>query len=203
MFPGPTWRTLLPLVSDFVVPVPDDQPAFGCVLPIDHTKDRRMSDNLHGGCPIAGRNAESRGLLHRHHAGWHCDPTKPPILDVASLGLASPAAARAVQPERRRVLSLRGPPLSLDASQQPPSLGQRSSRSRDVAKASGPAEVHQLNVRLQPSARVSSSCNASPIPALRAEAGPAVMSCRPHSPKLTPRDELLLPGRCLSLRRLP
>ena len=77
---------------------------------------------------------------HRHRAEQRRDLMKPPVLDVTS-----PAAGRAVRPQCRVIVGLRGYHRLLHARQDLLCLGQRQPQIRNVAKVVGPADLHHVD----------------------------------------------------------
>ena len=77
---------------------------------------------------------------HGHPAEQRRDLMKPPVLDVAS-----PAAGRAIRPQNRMIVGLRGNHRLLNTRQKLLCLGQRQPQIRDIAKVVGPADLQHVD----------------------------------------------------------
>src|SRR5689334_1954370 len=85
-------------------------------------------------------SAEKSRQPHRHPAEQRRDLMKPPVLDVAF-----PAAGRAIRPQNRMVVGLRGNDRFLNTRQKLLCLRQRQPQIRDIAKVVGPADLQHLD----------------------------------------------------------
>src|SRR5271166_3924081 len=79
---------------------------------------------------------------HLHTTEQRRDPMKPPVLDVTST-----AARRAVRPQNRMLVGLRGDHRLLHARQELLRLGQRQPQMRDIAKVAGRPDLHDVDTR--------------------------------------------------------
>ena len=79
---------------------------------------------------------------HLHNTEQRRDPMKPPVLDVTST-----AARRAVRPQNRMPVGLRGDHRLLHARQKLLGLGQCQAQMRDIVKIAGRSDLHDVDTR--------------------------------------------------------
>src|SRR5690242_19021663 len=88
----------------------------------------------------ATASAEKPRQPHGYPAEQRLDVMKPPVLDVAF-----PSAGRAIRPQNRMVVGLRGNDRFLNTRQKLLCLRQRQPQIRDIAKVVGPADLQHLD----------------------------------------------------------
>src|SRR5216684_8854152 len=81
---------------------------------------------------------------HLHHTEQRRDLMKPPVLDMTST-----AAGRAVRPQNRMPVGLRGDHRLLHACQKLLRFGQPQPQIRHIAKVPGPADLHHVDTPSQ------------------------------------------------------
>jgi hypothetical protein len=100
---------------------------------------RRPADTTLG---VTAAGAAKSREPHRHRAEQRRNLMNPPVLDVAPA-----TAGRAVRPNQRMVLGLRGDHRPLHPCQKLLRLGQCQAQVRDIAKIAGPTDLQHVDIQ--------------------------------------------------------